>query len=211
MARSAWCVVRRGLLVAAAVMMIAAAPAAAPDDPQLGESALGNLVADAVRRAGGADIALVTAVSLNDNAATPAANPDSARAALRYPGDLVVVVELTGAQVRDALEFGLSQLPRPHKGLLQVSGIAVVYDSTKPVNQRVASVTVGRAPLAAEQKYQVGMPSSLARGALGYFRIWSQPAARDTGLVMSDALLAHLKAGGVARRDGRLRDTASPG
>jgi len=214
MARRAWCVVRRGLLlaVAAVIMIAAAAPAAVPDDPQLGESTLGNLVADAVRRAGGADLALVTAVSLSDNAAVPAATPDAAHAALRYPGDLVLVVELTGAQIRDALEFGLSQLPRPHKGLLQVSGITVVYDSSKPINQRVASVTVGRAALVAEQKYQVAMPSSLARGALGYFRVWSQPAARDAGVTMADALLNYLRAGApAARRDGRLRDTASPG
>ena len=196
-------------LVLAALALAGAAPAEfTTDDAQRKESTLGNLVADALRSVGKANLALVTAVSLADEATlAPDADADAVRAALRYPGDRVLVVQLTGQQIRAALEWGLSQLPRPHKGFLQVSGLTVVYDSRQPRTERVVSVKVGRDDIVPDRRYRVAMPSSLARGRLGYFTVWGQPAAEDMAVTLRDAVVTYLKAAAPRPRlQGRLRD-----
>ena len=69
------------------------------------ECSLGDLVADAARAAGNADLALVQASQLRQTT-IPAGDltRDALTGALLYPDERVVVVTISGAQVRAALE-----------------------------------------------------------------------------------------------------------
>ncbi|WFD34813.1 hypothetical protein MCUN1_001657 [Malassezia cuniculi] len=54
--------------------------------------------------------------------------------------DSVVLVELTGQDIWDALENGLSSYPRQEGRFPQISGLSVVWDSSRPPGSRVISV-----------------------------------------------------------------------
>jgi 5'-nucleotidase len=132
--------------------------------------------------------------------------------ALLYPDENVVLVELSGKQVRDALERGLSMLPNPNTGFLQVSGLHVTYKSEDPPGQRVVEVKLSGAALSPTKMYKVAMPASLAKGALGYFRVFGdlQPKqGPQLGQAVADFVLAMRT---ISPQTGRLRDLskASP-
>ena len=170
-----------------------------------GESPLGNLVADALKEAAKADVALVQASVLEEkDLPASVATPETARVALASPAEPVVTVKVSGKQLLAALERSVSLAPRKNQGFLQVSGLAVVYDTNRPQNNRVVEVKVGTEALNPAKLYTVAMPESLARGGLGYFRFWDAKEAKPVTyaggqrLSLLDALVARLKGGSSA-------------
>lgn len=169
------------------------------------ETNLGNLVADALRVQSQAQLAFVTAADLKA-AVFPAGTVD--QGVLTYPDDKLVVMNLTGSQVQQALERSVSLLPLPNKGFLQVSGLNVWYNPAAPAGQRVTRIMLaGNRPLDPAATYKVAMPHSLARGAAGYFRIFNGAPVTDTGKTVGAALLAYVQAQGAVspRVEGRVR------
>lgn len=213
-----------GLLVMAAALALSASagPARAGDSAaialdaravRVSECSLGNLAADAARKALQAEVALVQANQFRETTiAAGAVTCDSLKAALLYPDERLVLVELSGARLLAALERGVSALDRPSTGFLQVSGMAVTFRSQEPPGGRIESVTVGRAPLAPEKTYRTAMPASLAKGALGYFRIFNGLEVKATGPPIGDAVCSYLGSSPEMppRVGQRLRDLTPP-
>lgn len=209
-------------LLALAIILAAAGAAAevlgkttAPLDARearKAECTLGNLVADAARSAVGAEAALVQASQLRTQV-IPAGEVtrESLVGALLYPDEPVVLVELSGAQIAAALERSLSMLPKkPSTSFLQVSGLNVTYRSEQPAEGRVVEIRVGSASLAAGKSYKVAMPASLAKGALGYFRIFNELKPQQ-GSSIGDAAADYVRAmRTVSPQTGRLRDLSPP-
>ncbi len=83
-------------------------------------------------------------------------------------------------------------MPHPQKGFLQVAGIAVAYDPKAPAGQRVKRVMIGEQALSPSQSVLVAMPLSLARGYLGFFRVFNGLPRQDTGQTMKDAVARYL-------------------
>ena len=173
------------------------------------ECSLGDLVADAAREEMKADIALVPAsqfrkVTLPVGELTREALTD----ALLYPDERIVLAEVTGAQLLAALERGLSMLPdKPNTAFLQVAGMSVSFRSDASEGQRVLGVHIGSSALLTEQKYKAAMPLSLAKGALGYFRVFDGLAPKETGPAIGEAVadyVAEKKV--VSPQPGRLQD-----
>ncbi len=175
------------------------------------ESSLGNLVADAARSAVGASAALVQASQLRPGV-IPAGEVtrESLLAALLYPDEHLVLVEITGEQLRNAIERGLSMLPKPSTSFLQVSGAAVTFRSDAPANSRVVELKLGGKAVSPEKTYKVAMPASLAKGALGYFRVF-QNLEPKKGPPIGEAVAAYVSSmRTVSPQTGRLKDIARP-
>ncbi len=173
------------LIISISACAALAAPASVTSEGPLGtagvgkqEVSLGDLVADAIRSALGTDLAFVSASELKDRDSTVAKGKVTAAdvaAYVAYSDDPVVRVNLTGKQIRLALERGVLIYPQKNLGFLQVSGIRFAFDSGKPQESRVTSVrTESGASLSDGDTYSVAMTSSLANGALGYWKIWSK-------------------------------------
>lgn len=176
------------------------------------ESSLANLVADAARASLKAEIALVPASQLRD-VTLPAGDltRETLSNALLYSDEKIVLVEVTGAQIRAALERGLSMLPgKPNAAFLQVSGLAITFRSDAPEGQRLLGVQVGGSALLPERKYKAAMPYSLAKGALGYFRVFDGLKPTETGPAIADAVVDHVRGKTISPQSGRLRDLAPP-
>ncbi|MER3414372.1 MAG: hypothetical protein C4341_09135 [Armatimonadota bacterium] len=124
--------------------------------------------ADAIRDAARADGAFIAAGLLKDGALS-----GDLASIFQYPTDKIVVVRLTGAEVRQALERSVSTYPSSNRSFLQLSGFVVTFSSSKPAESRIFDVVVDGKKLDPNGTYEVAMPESLARGALGYFRIWN--------------------------------------
>ena len=164
------------------------------------ETNLGNLVADAVRQTGNASVALIPSDEIDGGASIPAGKTDPTKiiSALHYagdPGDTVVVLTLTGAQLLKVAERSVSRAPEPFDGFLQISGLQIRYDQNQPAGKRVSLVGAGGSEVDSGKSYRVAMTRSLAGGSLGYYQIWSgKDISDDTGIPLSKSLGTYLAA-----------------
>ena len=133
------------------------------------ESTLGNLVADAIREATGADIGFFNSGGIRSDM----------RAGELVYGDIFevspfdnypAVVQLTGAQVAEAIRIASAG----ERGLMQVSGIKYTVDAEKEkdkpadVRNRVVSISLADGtPLDPDHLYTVAMPDFIAAGGDG--------------------------------------------
>lgn len=131
--------------------------------------------ADILRRAAKSDVAWLPAGMLK-----PEFKSGDLSRLIAFPTDEVAVVELTGAQLRAALERSVSLLPSPNPGFLQISGLEVAYAPKAPTGSRIREATVAGAAVQPTAKYRVAMPASLARGGLGYFTVWKKAQIVET-------------------------------
>ncbi|HEY8498147.1 MAG TPA: bifunctional UDP-sugar hydrolase/5'-nucleotidase [Limnochordales bacterium] len=164
------------------------------------EAPLGNLVADAIREAVGAQIAITNGGGIRTNAVLPA-GPIRRRDVVAWLpfGNVVVKVEVTGAQVRAALENGVSQVEQLAGRFPQVSGLRFAFDPSKPAGQRVVWVKVGERPLDESATYTLATNDYMLRGGDGYQslqggRVLVDPAA---GPLMAEVVARYIEARGT--------------
>ncbi|MCZ8098251.1 MAG: bifunctional UDP-sugar hydrolase/5'-nucleotidase [Burkholderiales bacterium] len=134
------------------------------------EAAIGNLIADAIRAATGADVAITNGGGIRANRQYPAGARLTRRDILsELPfGNTSIMVEITGADIKAALENGVSQMENRAGRFPQVSGLKMEVDAKAPAGSRVVSVTVGGAPLDLARKYKVASNNFMLSGGDGY-------------------------------------------
>lgn len=135
-----------------------------------GETAIGNLIADALRDAAGADIAITNGGGIRGDREYEADTELTRRDVLtELPfGNVTVSYGLTGAEVIAALENGLARVEDGAGRFPQVSGLTVAADLSQPAGSRVVTVTVGGEPLDEAAEYSVATNDFMGRGGDGY-------------------------------------------
>lgn len=160
---------KRALCASLLIVSVALAQQPVPREMSPRVYEIGQSIADALMEELGTDAAFVPVGILNEAGAARTLDR-----ALQFPADDAAVVNLTGKQIRDALERSISLYPSPNPVFLQVSGVEIEFDASKPSDSRLTSVSIGGQALDNAKKYRVGMPGSLARGGLGYSTIWDR-------------------------------------
>jgi len=168
-----------------ALIVVLVAPTLADERADVGANNAAQAAADAIRSAAGTDGAFVAAGFLKDSF-----NKENLATMLQYPTDDIVVVNLSGDQIRQAFERSLSLYPQPNQSFLQISGFEVTFKKTGAPNSRIVSITANGSKLEDGKTYSVAMPSMLARGGLGYFKVWDKDKIVRTvsGTTVEDAL-----------------------
>lgn len=134
------------------------------------EAAIGNLIADAMRKAVDADIAITNGGGIRGDkeyAAGTKLTRGDILAELPF-GNKTVKLELSGAKVKEALENGFSQVEQGAGRFPQISGMIVEVDLTQPAGSRVKSVMVGDGPLDPATTYTLATNDFMAGGGDGY-------------------------------------------
>jgi 2',3'-cyclic-nucleotide 2'-phosphodiesterase (5'-nucleotidase family) len=134
------------------------------------ETAIGNLFADAIKAATGADVAIVNGGGIRGNKQYAAGQKLTRRDVLvELPfGNVTVMVELGGADLKAALENGVSLYEARAGRFAQVAGMKYEFDPKLPVGQRVTKITVGDAPLDPAKTYKVAANEFILAGGDGY-------------------------------------------
>ena len=165
------------------------------------ETAFGNLLADAMRQATGADVALSNGGGIRGDTIYPPGTRLTRKMVLtELPfGNKTVVLRLTGAQVRQALENGVSRARHPSGRFPQVSGLAFSFDGRGPPGERVTRVTVGGTPLEDAATYTLATNDFLARGGDDYrvFKAGEVLVDSASGKLMAGHLIDHIIAAGT--------------
>ena len=158
-----------------------------------GEAAMGNLVADALREAVNADVAITNGGGLRGNTEYPAGHAITRKDVLtELPfGNRTMKLQVTGATILAALENGFSEIEDGGGRFPQVSGLKVKFDRAKPKGARVLSVEANGKPLDVNAKYTIATNDFMANGGDGYavFRE-AKPllTVRDAKLMANDVM-----------------------
>ena len=175
---------------------------------------MADLVADALRARAAADVAIVNAGIIMGDHDYDAGAPILTRTVLNElsrPRELVVVT-MTGAELRAALEHGLALLPELSTRFPQVAGMAVRFDPRRPAGRRIVAIEIGGRPIGPGRRYRVATTGFLARGGDGYAMIGAAPRAALPGapLLMHDVVMDYVRGAQdfPVPPGGRLRATA---
>jgi 5'-nucleotidase len=140
------------------------------------ETNLGNFVTDVMRRGTSADIAVLNSGTLRSDSIMPAGDLKMKDLVSILPMvDELCVIEMTGSQVLQALENGVSQYPRLEGRFPQISGLSFTFDAASPSGSRVVPDSVSfitaaheSVPFDLERSYRVATKAYLAKGKDGY-------------------------------------------
>ncbi len=134
-------------------------------------------------------------------------------------GNSLAIMELTGAEILEALEHSVAEAPNANGAFLQVSGMKFEYDSSKPANERVTKVEVlqGADYVALEEasKYYVATNTFTMKGGDGYEvfeRAYNDGRGTEPGIVdyelFIDYIVSLTEVAPVI--EGRIVNVASP-
>jgi 2',3'-cyclic-nucleotide 2'-phosphodiesterase (5'-nucleotidase family) len=145
------------------------------------ETSLGDLVADAMREAAGADVALVNGGTIR--AGIPAGPVTIGTIYNVLPFDnWLISFSITGKELRESLETGVGRVEVRDGGFPQVSGMTYSFDPKAPAGSRIVSVRVGGAPLDETRQYVLATHDFLAAGGNGYTVFAGhEPVYNDSG------------------------------
>ena len=157
------------------------------------ESTMGDLIADAMRAAVGADVAIMNGGGIRADRTYDAGAKLTRRDILtELPfGNVTQLTEIPGSQLLAALENGVSQVEKGSGRFPQVSGLTFVYDPSAEAGKRVSEVMIGGAALAADKLYKVAVNDYILGGGDGYKALGGGRLIVDTGagaLVANDVM-----------------------
>jgi 2',3'-cyclic-nucleotide 2'-phosphodiesterase (5'-nucleotidase family) len=183
-------------------------------DGRLCESLVGNVVTDALRTAYGTDFAITNSGGLRAALTCPEAGAGGFCAAGMAPGTITrgsvlgvlpfgnvsTTASLTGAEVKDFLENGVSRMPGADGRFPQVSGLCFTYDVVQPAGSRVTGAvrqaadgtcTGAAIDLTSGTTYTITTNDFIARAGDGFPNIYDEATTRN---IMDEDLAAYVTA-----------------
>ncbi|KAF2020737.1 ser/Thr protein phosphatase family protein [Aaosphaeria arxii CBS 175.79] len=182
------------------------------------ESNIGNFVCDLMRYYYDADCCIMASGTIRGDQIYPPGVLRLKDIVNCFPfEDPVVVLKVTGKQIWDALENGVSNYPALEGRFPQVSNINFEVDYTKPPNSRVVSAQIADAPIDFEREYVLATRGYMGRGKDGYTSLLIEEEGgtakeiitEETGVLISTILRQYfmsLKVLGKWKRWGKSMD-----
>ena len=164
------------------------------------EATFGNLVVDAMRAATGADMALTNGGGIRAKATYAPGQALTAGDIMReLPfGNKTVVLEITGQQVIDAVENGVSGVENGAGRFPHISGFAFVADLSQPAGERVTAVTIDGMAIDPTATFTLATNDYIARGGDNYqsFAAATTVLAADDSVLMASQVIDYIRAAG---------------
>ena len=132
-----------------------------------GSTNLGVLITDALLDVTGADFALQNGGGIRASIDVGPVTKGEIITVLPF-GNTVAVLEITGAQMVEAIENGISGYPEASGAYPHVGGLTFTFDETKPAGSRVIEVLVNGSPINLNKTYTLATNDFLAAGGDKY-------------------------------------------
>jgi 2',3'-cyclic-nucleotide 2'-phosphodiesterase (5'-nucleotidase family) len=155
-----------------------------------GESALGNLIVDAMREAVQTDLAMANLGTLRGELRAGSITPREIFKIMPF-GNRIVIMQVSGQLIKDLIEDRVSGNSR---GML-ISGGRVVINRQLPDGQRVVKLTINGAPIDLQRQYRLAVSDYLAEGNSGFSRLTTVPVDNSnyTGILVRQAIIDYVR------------------
>ncbi|PYG89571.1 2',3'-cyclic-nucleotide 2'-phosphodiesterase (5'-nucleotidase family) [Ruminiclostridium sufflavum DSM 19573] len=176
-------------------------------DLRFKETNLADLLADAMKETGKAEIALMNGGGIRESIPEGDISLYKIGKVLPFTNALVTI-ELKGEAIYKCLERGIMQYPNSgaNGGFMQVSGIKFSFDASKPAGERVVSVkTLDGKELDKDKTYKVATNDYLYNGGDGYEEMVDAKLLYK-GELLKDVLAKYIKEKGTVspKEEGRI-------
>ncbi len=162
------------------------------------ESNLGNFIADMIRSHTQTEISFINAGAIRASIQKGDITLGDLYRVFPFLGNTLVTFQITGADIREALENSVSQVEKGAGRFLQVSGLTYTYNAKAPMGKRVLEVKVNGTPLGPDRLYRVSTTNYLAEGGDGYIVfLENRKNYHDTRIRLIDLLKEHIQKQGV--------------
>ena len=131
------------------------------------ETNLGDLIADIMRHASGADVTIINGGGIRTSIKKGEIRVKDIYSVSPFD-NYIVAIKLTGKQIREALEHGVSAVEEEEGRFPQVSGLSFKYSPSNKRGSRVQEVLIAGKPIDPDQEYIVATNDFLAAGGDGY-------------------------------------------
>ena len=131
------------------------------------ETNLGNLITDAMLNETNADIAITNGGGIRASISKGDITKGDVVSVLPF-GNYIVTKKLTGAQIKEVLEFGVRSYGDSLGGFPHVGGIKFVVDKSREVGDRIISLTINGQKLDMNKTYTVATNDFMAVGGDDY-------------------------------------------
>jgi 2',3'-cyclic-nucleotide 2'-phosphodiesterase (5'-nucleotidase family) len=131
------------------------------------ETNFGNLVADSIRHATGAQVAIINGGSIKMSIPKGKISIYDIYSALPFD-NYAIAVTMNGKQIKEALEHGVSLSDQEDGGFPQVSGLEFTYSGSVEKGSRIKEIHVEGRPIEPDKYYSVATNDFLAAGGDGY-------------------------------------------
>jgi 5'-nucleotidase/UDP-sugar diphosphatase len=167
---------------------------------RLKEAVIGNLIADAIRESTKADVAITNGGGIRGDRTYAAGTTLTRKDVLtELPfGNVTVTMDITGADLRTALEEGVSLVEDVAGRFPHVSGMTFVFDARRPRGSRVLDVKVGGKPLDPGAIYRLATNEYMMAGGDGYASLTKGKPIVDAsgGPLMANVVMDYITARG---------------
>jgi 5'-nucleotidase len=155
------------------------------------EMPLGRLVAEAMRSESGSDAAILGGGGMRSSIEKGSVTMGDILKVLPF-GNTLVIKELTGTQLLQALENGVSSYPEQNGAFPQTSGLEVEFDPSKERGKRILEAKINGKDISTDQNYKVAFARNVADGSDGYTMIKDAPEISQMDL-LENVLVRHIK------------------
>jgi 5'-nucleotidase/UDP-sugar diphosphatase len=131
------------------------------------ETNLGNFIADIMRHASGADVTLINGGGIRTSIKKGEVRVKDVYSVLPFD-NYIVAIKLTGKQIREALEHGVSAVEEGEGRFPQVSGLVFKYSLSGKKGSRIKEISIAGRPIDLDREYTVATNDFLAVGGDGY-------------------------------------------
>lgn len=155
------------------------------------ETNLGDLVADAMRKAVDADVALTNGGGIRASIQGPEVTMGDILTSFPFT-NFVVKIEVKGVDIRQALEHGIDAAPEAAGKFPQISGMSFEYDSTKEKGSKITKIMIGDAPIDDNKTYTLATNDFVSIGGDDYTMLKDKKKVGE-GALLSDVLVEYIK------------------
>jgi len=176
------------------------------DYVRTGETNLGNLITAAMLDVSGADIALMNGGGMRTSIEAGEVTKGDILTVLPF-GNLVTVIEVTGADIKAAMENGIDSYPATKGAFPHIAGMTVTFDATKEAGNRVVEIMVGNELLDETKTYKLVTNDFLAAGGDGYAMFVGKKVVAEFS-ALDEVLINYILINGFdeAKTDGRIKE-----
>ena len=165
------------------------------------ETNLGNLIADIMREATGADVAITNGGGIRASLAQGEVTVGDIYTVLPFDNTLTVI-QVSGRDLLAALEHSARLYPEQNGGFLQVSGMLFAVNP-RMSGKRIFNVRINDEHIMMDKLYTVATNDFLAAGGDGYEVLQNGTIVAETGLMLRDVVVDYfLKHGTVEEPEG---------
>lgn len=139
----------------------------ARENVRTGETNLGNLLTDAMMEIGEADVALANGGGIRDSMEEGEITVNDVIQSFPFENYLVVI-EVTGQDIIDALEHGADAYPEEKGAFPHVAGMSYEIDPSMELGSRIVNVMVGEEAIELDKTYKLATNNFLRDGGDDY-------------------------------------------